>query len=314
MKRLSVGVIGRSEMLYDAALHIHHAGYRIAFIITAKEAAEYQRNQEDFEELAHTLNCSFLKTSTIGDKNGLNFIESSAPADVAISINYPNIIPQQVIDRFELGILNAHGGDLPRYRGNACQAWAIINNEDKMGLCIHKMVGGELDSGDIIAREYHPIHNDTRVGQLLGWMRRTIPHLFERALSSIQADPNYVLEIQSKNPSSALRCYPRRPEDGRINWTDSNHKILKLINASSEPFSGAYCEFEGDIFIIWRATLIKDDEPFLATPGQVANIDKKTGSVTVCCGIGKLELFQVEYQGHRNQPSHFIKSHRARLR
>ena len=38
---------------------------------------------------------------------------------------------EEVIDFFELGILNAHGGDLPRYRGNACQAWAIINGEER---------------------------------------------------------------------------------------------------------------------------------------------------------------------------------------
>ena len=37
----------------------------------------------------------------------------------------------KVISIFTLGILNAHGGDLPRYRGNACQAWAIINGEEK---------------------------------------------------------------------------------------------------------------------------------------------------------------------------------------
>ena len=30
-----------------------------------------------------------------------------------------------------VGILNAHGGDLSKYRGNACQAWAILNGEKK---------------------------------------------------------------------------------------------------------------------------------------------------------------------------------------
>ena len=37
---------------------------------------------------------------------------------------------QSTIDLFPLGIL-IHGGDLPKYRGNACQAWAIINGEEK---------------------------------------------------------------------------------------------------------------------------------------------------------------------------------------
>ena len=58
---------------------------------------------------------------------------------------------------------NAHGGDLPRYRGNACQAWAIINGENKIGLCIHKMIGGELDISDIIARDFLKIDLGTKL-------------------------------------------------------------------------------------------------------------------------------------------------------
>ena len=69
-------------------------------------------------------------------------------------MNYTGIIPQSIIDIFQYGILNAHGGDLPRYRGNARQAWAH-NGEKSIGLCIHKMIGGEIDMcGDIIARDY----------------------------------------------------------------------------------------------------------------------------------------------------------------
>ena len=40
-----------------------------------------------------------------------------ARADIGISVNHPGVIPQEVIDLFPLGILNALGGDLPKYRG-----------------------------------------------------------------------------------------------------------------------------------------------------------------------------------------------------
>ena len=52
----------------------------------------------------------------------------------------------------DLNDKNAHAGDLPRYRGNACANWAIINGEDKVGLSIHKMDAG-LDSGPIIQKK-----------------------------------------------------------------------------------------------------------------------------------------------------------------
>ena len=36
---------------------------------------------------------------------------------------------------------------------NACHM-GNFERRKQMGLCIHKMVGGEIDSGDIIEREY----------------------------------------------------------------------------------------------------------------------------------------------------------------
>lgn len=41
-------------------------------------------------------------------------------AEVAISVNWLTLIKQPLIDQFKYGIINAHAGDLPRYRGNAC--------------------------------------------------------------------------------------------------------------------------------------------------------------------------------------------------
>ena len=75
----------------------------------------------------------------------------------------------------------SHGGDLPRYRGNACQAWAILNGEDRIGLCIHRMIGDELDSGDIIARDYFSIDQTTKVTKAWEWLHKKIPELFLEA-------------------------------------------------------------------------------------------------------------------------------------
>lgn len=115
-------------------------------------------------------------------------------ADIAISMNYTGIIPDSVTDLFPYGILNAHGGNLPRYRGNACQAWAILNGEDKIGLCVYKMVGGELDSGDIIARDYLPIDHNTKVTKIWGWMRDRVPTLMLAAVQQLSVDPSFFLE------------------------------------------------------------------------------------------------------------------------
>ena len=221
------------------------------------------------------------------------------------------MIPQEVIDLFPLGILNAHGGDLPKYRGNACQAWAILNGEKRIGLCIHRMIGGELDSGDIIAREYLSIDHDTKVTQVWKWMVQRIPELMVKAVTRLSSDRDYVLEHQSKDSKNALRCYPRKPEDGRIDWHQPALNILRLINASNKPYAGAFCDYEGAKLIIWDAVLVNDDEVFCAVPGQVTKIGE--GFVEVACGEGKLRLLGMEMNRQAIKPSELIRSIRKRL-
>ncbi len=305
---MNIALIGRSEILYEIALLLKNKGNDIVGIVTAKEAPEYICTIEDFKILANDLKIPCEYSGKINDK--AQFL-SSLKADIAVSVNYTRIIPQSIIDLFPLGVLNAHGGDLPRYRGNACQAWAIINGEDKIGLCIHKMIGGELDSGDIISRDYLNIDHNTKITKVWEWMKARTPILMSEAISNLESNPSYFLEQQSKDPKDTLRCYPRKPEDGRIDWSQNPLSILRLINASNKPYSGAFCIFEDEKLIVWDAEIIEDKEIFSAVHGQVLKIDD--GFIEVACSNGKLRLLKLEYKGKVVQPSDIIRSIRKRL-
>jgi methionyl-tRNA formyltransferase len=315
---MKIAIIGRTEALYKTAELLLDKGYDIPVIITAKEAPEYTKTAKDFEELAKKIGAKFLYASKFTNKEievlkELVTVDSNDDKWIGVSMNYPGVIQQEVIDIFDLGILNAHGGDLPRYRGNACQAWAILNGEKNIGLCIHKMVGGELDSGDIIERDYLSIDINTKITEVLKWMDQRIPQMFLNALNKLEKDNNYILEKQSTNPKDALRCYPRVPEDGRINWQDSNEKILRLINASNKPYAGAYCFYEDKKIIIWDAELYEDNENYCAIEGQIAEI-RDDGSIVVITGKGNLKINEIESDNYIGKPSEKIKSIRKRLK
>jgi methionyl-tRNA formyltransferase len=307
-KTIKIAIIGRTEILYDTALALRQAGFKVVCILTAKEAPEYERTAADFKALAQNWSIPFEQGPRITDH--VKFLRTSR-ADIGVSINYTGVIPQSVIDIFPLGILNAHGGDLPRYRGNACQAWAILNGESRIGLCIHRMIGGELDSGDIVARDYLPIYETTKVTVAWRWMVERSPALMLKAVQDLSKDPNYVLERQSRDPKDALRCYPRRPEDGRIDWRRPALEVLRLINASNKPYAGAFCDFEGRQLIIWDAELVKDDEVFCAVPGQVTELGEN--DVEVACGVGKIRIKAAEIEGRSDVPRAWIGSIRKRL-
>ena len=280
--------------MYNTAELLMKRGHEISLIVTAKAAPEYTRTEEDFRTLAERLDSPFVYTAHIAET--LETIRSLASVNVAVSINYPGVIPSEVIDLFPLGILNAHGGDLPRYRGNACQAWAILNGEERVGICVHKMVGGELDNGDIVTRDYHPLTAETTITEIYDWMASRTPDLFAQALDLLAADPAYVLERQSQNSADALRCYPRKPVDGYIDWNKSAVEILRLINASTKPYAGAFTYHKGERMRIWSARMGVLPCPSCFVPGQILwkNEDGSVAVGTGDSGVLLLDMVQKE--------------------
>lgn len=276
---MRVAAIGRTRALLESMAALESQGHDIVGVLTTREAPEYSVTAGDFMEWAKSRGISSTFSGSLEDLRG--FVDALS-ADLAISVNYTRIIPQEVIDCFPFGILNAHGGDLPRYRGNACQAWAIINGEDRIALCVHRMVGSEVDAGDILARSYLGIDDDTYVGDCLDWIESETPRLFIDAVSALEQDSDFVLERQSPDPDDALRCFPRRPEDGRIDWRLPVHDVQRLVRASSRPYAGAYGRLEGRTVRVWRAEVVEHPYPYVAVPGQVIFI--RPGSIDVACG------------------------------
>ena len=305
---MRIAIIGRTELLYNVIGLLLAKGHTISCVLTAKEAPEYTKSAEDFRDLAERINVPFRSSAKI--KEHLDFF-SNVEIDIAVSVNYPNVIPAEVVNLFPLGILNVHGGDLPRYRGNACQAWAILNGENRVAVCVHKMIGGELDNGDVITREYLEIDHTTKVTNILDWINFQSPGLILTAIDHLSKDPAYVLFKQSVDPAEALRCYPRSPEDGQISWSHTPVEVLRLINASNKPYAGAFCEYDGKRMIIWDAELVEEFENFCAIPGQVTKIGK--GSIEVACYKGKVRINQVEFEGKISTPDFWINSIRKRL-
>jgi methionyl-tRNA formyltransferase len=307
---MNIAIIGRTEILYNCITLFEKTEHKILLIITSKEAPEYTKTSEDFKKKALELGANFVHTANI--LSIIPILESLPQLDLGISLNYSGIIPEEVISKFRIGVLNAHGGDLPRYKGNACQAWAILNGEKQIGLCIHKMIGGELDNGNIILKKLFPIDINTTITMVYEWFEREIPGLFVEATLLLESNPDYCIKVQSKNPQDSLRCYPRRPNDGLINWNHEAIQILRLINASTFPYTGAFAILEQERLNIMSAELYIDDEVYCAMPGQVSLIIKDVG-VVVITGKGKILIKTVSINGKLLTCDMLIKSIRVRF-
>lgn len=72
-------------------------------------------------------------------------------ADLGVVAAYGKIIPQEIINNFEYGILNIHPSLLPKYRGASPVQFQIANGETQTGVTIIKM-DDKMDHGPIISQ------------------------------------------------------------------------------------------------------------------------------------------------------------------
>lgn len=304
---MKVAVLGRSQTLFGILESLLARGHQVTTVVSPPASPEHSKSSNDFRKVADSHGIPFSSDIKLAQLR--EFLAIGSP-DVGVSANFPFVLPTEVIDSIPHGILNVHGGDLPRYRGNACQAWAIINGEERVGLCVHKMEGGKLDSGDIISRDYFPIDAFTSITSIHRWMTKTSPGLVNEALAAIEKDPTYILERQTDSQETPLRCFPRRPEDARLDWSKSATELVRLIKASSRPYRGAYCYLDEDELIVWDAVVSDFPGEFVAVPGSLISVTDD--SKIVACGSGCVQL--LDYSFAREQyPAPKLSSVRQRL-
>jgi methionyl-tRNA formyltransferase len=293
---MRIGVLGRTELLLQTARALAGAGHTIGVVGTSKAEDYYGVGVEDFARFAQETGADFFNTARINDREIVQRLRD-ANCDVCISLNWQTVAGPEACDAFPLGIYNVHAGDLPRFRGNAVINWAILLGERRVGLCLHRMIPNELDNGDILKKSFFDLTQDTYVGEVWNWILTETPKLAIAGFGSL-ADGSAKLEKQADDPALALRCYPRRPADDRIDWREPSWKIRRLIRASSRPYGGAFSMLEGKTKVsIWRADEFAHAGPFVAIPGQI--LDRHEGDPIVACGEGALRLTDVSLEGVR---------------
>jgi methionyl-tRNA formyltransferase len=295
-------------MLLEAARLLVARRHAVPLVATCRPVAEYAVGEEAFGDLAREIGARFLVTESLNRDDVVEVLRESA-CDIAVSVSWVNKVSPAAIRAFPFGILNVHGGDLPRYRGNAPFAWAILNGEDHVGITVHLM-DADVDAGAIVRKTIIPLGPDTYIGSLYERLEREAPALLVEAAEGLV--DGTIEPVPQVGP--VLRGYPRRPDDGRIDWRKSARDIVRLVRASSEPFPGAFCEYRGERLVVWRASAEQWSVEALAVPGQVIERRADDGSVAVAAADGLIVLQLVSLgPTHRAAPSSVIRSLRDRL-
>ncbi|GLV45247.1 uncharacterized protein CBL_05348 [Carabus blaptoides fortunei] len=72
--------------------------------------------------------------------------------DIGIVVSFGHLIPSDIIEKFNLGIINVHASLLPRWRGAAPIIHCIAHGDRESGVTIMKIQPKKFDIGEIISQ------------------------------------------------------------------------------------------------------------------------------------------------------------------
>ncbi|MGH7263336.1 MAG: methionyl-tRNA formyltransferase, partial [Candidatus Rokuibacteriota bacterium] len=133
--------------------------------------------------------------------------------DVAVVVAFGQILPRAVLAVPPRGSINVHASLLPRYRGAAPVAWAVIRGERETGITTFLMDEG-MDTGPMLLQRATPIAPEETAEELAGRLAPLGASLLVETLDSLDA------LVPRPQDGRAATLAPRlRKEDGALDWT-----------------------------------------------------------------------------------------------
>jgi methionyl-tRNA formyltransferase len=176
------------------------------------------------------------------------------------------------------GALNMHGSLLPKYRGRAPVNWAILNGERETGATLHYMVE-RADAGDIVDQLAVPILQDDDAREVFAKVTAAAEIVLARSLPGLVAGD----APRRPQPIEPGQYFGRRkPEDGRIDWSQPAVRVHDLVRAVAPPFPGAFTEIDGRRWAIHRTRV----ESRIIAPSERARLFGAQGACYAACRDG----------------------------
>jgi len=212
--------------------------------------------------------------------------------DLILSFYYREIIPAEILSVPRLGAFNMHGSLLPKYRGRAPINWAVLKGETQTGATLHHMVK-KADAGDIVDQEPVKIGADETARDVFDKVTAAARMVLERQLDALVEG---TAPRKPQDESKATKFGGRKPEDGRIDWSQSSRDIYNLVRAVTQPYPGAFTTVDGRKMLVWWAKPL--DKP-TGAPGTVLSSDP----LVIAAGSGSLQIENAEWEDDDEIPS-----------
>jgi methionyl-tRNA formyltransferase len=243
------------------------------------------------KELALQRGLPLLQPEKVKEEAFREVLRSFQP-DLIVVVAYGQILPKSILNTPAHGAVNVHASLLPKYRGAAPIAWAILNGEKVTGVTTMTMDEG-MDTGGILLQREIPIGGEEtsealheRLASLGGQLLlETLAKMKEGAIRPVPQDH-----------SKATFAPPLKKEDGHIDWKKEAGEIDRQVRAFN-PWPGAFTKLDDQLVKIYKGEIrVREKEP-TGKAGTVVWVG--SDFIEVETGKGSFLIKEVQLEGRR---------------
>jgi len=203
-----------------------------------------------------------LRPEQVGSPDVEAALRAAAP-DLGVVVAFGQFLPKRIRELPRLGYtINGHASLLPRWRGAAPIARAVLAGDVETGISVMR-VEREMDAGPVAATVATPIGPEETAGELEERLARIAADALAAAVEEIAAGRS----VWTPQPAQGVTLAPKLERDEAcLDFAEPAAALARRVRAFA-PKPGAFTTFRGEPLRLLRA---------LAAPGPV---DRAPGAV-----------------------------------
>jgi methionyl-tRNA formyltransferase len=270
--------------------YLFRGGYELAAVYSQPDRAVGRGRSlatPAVKRVALDLGLTVVQPPSLKDKVAVAQLAAFRP-DLIVVAAFGQLLPQAVLEIPRLGAINVHASLLPKFRGAAPIAAAILAGETFSGVSI-MLIEAKLDSGPILSRAPVTIADSDTTASLGQKLSIVGAGLLGEALSGWTRGE---IKPRPQNEAEATYCRTITKDEGEIDWRLSAVDIWRRGRAFY-PWPGSYSRWRGKTLKIIEAAPLTAETH--AKAGEVVALD--SGGFGVGAVDGILEVLKVQLEG-----------------
>ncbi len=291
-------MMGTGEFALPTFETLYKTPHRVVGLFTQPDrtgSGHHRSLQNPMKQLALAHGTPVFQPETVNTPEALADLRA-LEADLLVVAAYGQILSPELLAIPRLGAINVHASLLPKYRGAAPVAYAILNGDSETGVSIIQVLP-KLDAGPILAVARTPIGPQETAGSLEDRLAKLAVDLLPGVIEQFAAGALHALA----QPETLVTRAPKlKKQMGEIDWTNSAREVDCQIRAM-QPWPNPYTFLRSpgkppQRLLVLSVRPIETSQSD-AAPGTPIAVDKNR--LVVQTGAGAVEIAQIQPEGKR---------------